>query len=333
VVDRVASLDEVLEELKKLAGEDTEHKTFHQMDLVAYAGLEVRPGKGKNRVAVLYAEGEIVDGEGRSDQVGGDRVSRELRKLRLDADVKAVVLRVNSPGGSASASDLIQREVILTQKTKPLVVSMGTYAASGGYWISTYADRIFAHPTTLTGSIGVFGLLPSFQKLANEHGVTFDGVQTARLGMLGTVTRPHTDAELARIQGFTDSIYEQFLSKVSEGRKLEREKVQEIAQGRVWSGVQAQKLGLVDELGTLMDAAKFAAEKAGVGGDYRMDMPEGRKSFAEQLAESLKDESRPKARSAVDVLMGDVQRQVDILRSLNDPRGVYARMPFELALR
>ncbi|WNG19413.1 signal peptide peptidase SppA [Cystobacter fuscus] len=332
LVDRVASFDEVLEELKKLSGTDSENKSFNQIDLAAYAGTEVHPGKGKNRIAVVYAEGEIVNGEGRSDQVGGDRLSRELRKLRQDPDVKAVVLRVNSPGGSASASDLIQREVILTQKTKPLVVSMGTYAASGGYWISTYADRIFAAPNTLTGSIGVFGLLPNFQKLANDLGVTFDGVQTARMATLGTVTRPQGEAELARIQALTDRVYEQFLDKVSEGRKLDREKLKEIAQGRVWSGVQAQKLGLVDEFGTLEDAARFAAEKAGVGKDYRMDMPKGRKSFAEQLAESLNEEARPKARSAVDVLMADVQRQVEVLRSLNDPAGVYARMPFEVSI-
>ncbi|MET0405078.1 MAG: signal peptide peptidase SppA, partial [Cystobacter sp.] len=144
LVDRIASYDEVLEELEKLAGRDTERKTFNQIDLVAYADQPVLPKSGANRIAVVYAEGEIVNGEGRPEQVGGDRVSRELRKLRQDSDVKAVVLRVNSPGGSASASELIQREVILTRKVKPVVISMGTYAASGGYWISTYGDRIFA---------------------------------------------------------------------------------------------------------------------------------------------------------------------------------------------
>jgi protease IV len=333
LVDRAASFDEVLEELEKLAGRDNEHKTFNQIDLAVYADLMVRPGLSANRIAVVYAEGEIVNGEGRADQVGGDRVSRELRKVRQDPGVKAVVLRVNSPGGSASASDLIQREVILTRKVKPVVISMGTYAASGGYWISTYGDRIFAAPNTITGSIGVFGLLPNVQKLANEHGITFDGVRTARMASLGSFSHPSDEAELARIQGMVDRVYDQFLSKVSEGRKLEREKVQEIAQGRVWSGVQAQKLGLVDELGTLADAARFAAEKAGVGADYRMDLPEGSKSLADQLAEAFNDESRPKARSAVDVLVSDVQRQADVLRSLNDPRGTYARMPFALSIR
>jgi len=332
LVDRVASFDEVVEELKKLGGTDSRNKTFNQMELATYANLEARPRKGKHRIAVVYAEGEIVNGEGRPEQAGGDRVSRELRKLRQDDDVKAVVLRVNSPGGSASASDLIQREVILTRQVKPVVISMGTYAASGGYWISTHGDRIFASPTTLTGSIGVFGILPNVQKLANEHGITWDSVQTAKMATLGTLTRPKSPQELARIQGFVDHVYEQFLTKVSEGRKLEREKVQEIAQGRVWSGQEALTLGLVDELGGLEEAAKFAAEKAGVGDDYRMDLPKGSKTFAEQLAESLNKESKPKARSAFDQLSTEVLRQVEALQSLNDPRGVYARMPFEVTV-
>jgi protease-4 len=333
LVDRIAGFDEVLEELKTLAGTtDTEEKTFNQIDLDTYADLEVRPKEGKNRVAVVYAEGVIVNGEGRYDQVGGDRVSRELRKLRLDEEVKAVVLRVNSPGGSASASDLIQREVILTRKVKPVVISMGSYAASGGYWISTYGDRIFAQPNTLTGSIGVFGMLPNVQKLANTHGITFDSVQTAKMANPATLTRPKTEPELARIQLLVDRIYESFLTKVSEGRQMPKEKVHDIGQGRVWSGEEARKLGLVDEVGGLQEAAKFAAEKAGVGSDYRMDLPEAPKPFMQQLIESMDKKPKPTALSEVDVLWSDMQRQLDALRSLDDPTGVYARMPFEVTV-
>jgi len=334
LADRVASFDEVQAELETLAGTHEQLKTFNQIELAKYAKLEAPPRKsGKGRIGVVYAEGEIVNGEGRPEQAGGDRVSRELRKLRKDPEVKAVVLRVNSPGGSASASDLIQREVILTRKEKPVVISMGSYAASGGYWISAYGDRIFAEPTTITGSIGVFGMLPNVQKLANEHGITWDSVQTAKMANLGTLTRPKTEAELARIQGMVDHVYEQFLTKVSEGRKLEREKVHEIGQGRVWSGAEASKLGLVDELGGLQEAAKFAAEKAGVGSDYEMDLPSGPKPFAQQLMESLNEEKKPRARSAVERLWGDVQQQVEVLRSFDDPTGVYARMPVELTIR
>ncbi|MBN1205475.1 MAG: signal peptide peptidase SppA [Myxococcaceae bacterium] len=330
LVDRIAAFDEILEELKALAGTDEQEKTFNQISLDTYAELEVRPKGGKHRVGVVYAEGEIVNGEGRPEQAGGDRVSRELRKLRQDPDVKAVVLRVNSPGGSAGASDLIQREVIITRKVKPVVISMGSYAASGGYWISAYGDRIFAQPTTITGSIGVFGLLPNVQELANDHGITFDSVQTAKMANPATLARPKTEEELARIQHLVDRVYEQFLDKVAEGRQLPREKVHEIGQGRVWSGEEARKLGLVDELGGLQEAARFAAERAGVGSDYRMDLPEAPKPFLEQLMESLETKPKRKAHSAVDRLWSDVQRQLEILRSLNDPAGVYARMPFEV---
>jgi protease-4 len=334
LVDRVAPYDEVLEELKKLAGTDEQEKTFNQIDLDTYSKLEVRPKDGKHRIGVVYAEGEIVNGEGRPEQAGGDRVSRELRELRQDPDVKAVILRVNSPGGSAGASDLIQREVIATRKVKPVVISMGSYAASGGYWISAYGDRIFAQPNTITGSIGVFGMLPNVQKLANEHGITFDSVQTARMANPSTLARPKTEAELARIQHLVDRVYEEFLNKVAEGRQMPREKVHEIGQGRVWSGEEARKLGLVDELGGLQEAVRFAAEKAGVGSDYHMELPAAPKPFFEQLMETMEGAPKRKARaSVVDRLWSDVQWQLEVLRSLNDPAGVYARMPFEVTVR
>ncbi|MCC6513014.1 MAG: signal peptide peptidase SppA, partial [Geothrix sp.] len=262
LVDRIAPYDEVLDELKKLAGKQPKDKDFPQITLATYAGIPGEAKAGKTRIAVLVAEGEIVDGEGKSSQIGGERLSRELRRLRLDERVKAVVLRVNSPGGSASASELIQREVVLTKKVKPLVISMGHLAASGGYWISTYGDRIFAEPTTITGSIGVFGLLPNVKKLANGHGITWDSVQTAKLANPMTLTRPKNDLELNRIQGMVDHIYEQFVAKVADSRKLKKETVHEIAQGRVWSGREAVKLGLVDEIGGLGAALKHAAKMA-----------------------------------------------------------------------
>jgi protease-4 len=210
---------------------------------------------------------------------------------------------------------------------------MGSYAASGGYWISAYGDRIFAQPTTITGSIGVFGMLPNVQKLANTHGITFDSVQTAKMANPATLARPKTEAELARIQHLVDRIYEQFLTKVAEGRQLPRERVHEIGQGRVWSGEEALKLGLVDELGGLQEAARFAAEKAGVGSDYRMDLPEAPKPFLQQLMESLDETPKPKAHSAVEPLWSDMQRQLEALHSLDDPTGIYARMPLEVTVR
>lgn len=335
LVDKIAPYDEVLDALKALAGRKPKDRDFPQIALATYAGIPGEAKRGHNRIAVLVAEGEIVDGEGKANQIGGDSLSRELRRLRLDDKVKAVVLRVNSPGGSAAASELIQREVILTRKAKPVVVSMGHLAASGGYWISTYGDRIFAEPGTITGSIGVFGMLPNVKQLANDHGITWDSVQTAKLANPMTLTRPKTDFELARIQGIVDHIYDQFIAKVADSRKMKKEAVQEIAQGRVWSGQEALKLGLVDEIGGLDAAVKFAAKKANVENDYYVAGPDEEPDALKQLVRSIvQGKPRKLAKvGPVDVLVGDLKRQMEVLSSLNDPQGVYARLPFDLDLR
>ena len=335
LLDKLASPDEVLGELKVLAGKKADQIDLPQIDLGTYMRMP-SDSKGKNRIAVVYAEGEIVDGRGQDGQVGGDSVSRELRKLRLDKHVKAIVLRVNSPGGSALASDLIQHEVILAKKEKPVIVSMGYLAASGGYWISTYGDRIFAEPNTVTGSIGVFGLLPNVQKLANEHGITWDSVQTAKMANPMTITRSKTEAELGRVQALVDDIYSQFLDKVAASRKLKRDEVHEIAQGRVWSGRQALKLGLVDELGGLEDAVRYAARQAKIEGDYHVDAPGEPRSTVEKFMKLLGGDKSPYSRSMAgpaDHVRQELQRVLGSIEALNDPRGVYARMPFDLSLR
>lgn len=332
LVDELAPYDQVLDRLKELSGRQPADQDFPQIDLAAYAKMPHEP-RGKHRIGVLYAEGEIVGGEGQSNQVGGDRLSREIRRLRLDRNIKAIVLRVNSPGGGADASDLIQRELILARKAKPVVISMGTVAASGGYWISAYGDRIFAEPSTLTGSIGVFGMLPNIRKLASDHGIHVDGVQTARLGM-PNLFRPAAPEELARIQAMVDHVYDQFLDKVAEGRKMPRERVHEIAQGRVWSGVEAKRLGLVDELGGLQDAIAYAAKKADLGKDYRIDAPEGTRSPAEKMMKLLGGGgSRPLARGPVGDLKARLEQQVQTLDALNDPRGIYVRLPVDVNYR
>ena len=335
LVDKVANYDEVLDELKKVSGKEAKDKDFPQIEMDTYVKIPGETAKGKNRIAVVYAEGEIVDGEGQGNQIGGERLSRELRKLRMDKNVKAIVFRVNSPGGSAVASELIQRETVLLKAAgKPVVVSMGYVAASGGYWISTYADRIFAQPNTITGSIGVFGMLPNIKKLANEHGITWDSVQMAKLAA-PSLARPRTTEELARIQSIVDDIYDRFLTKVSEGRKLKKEAVAEIAQGRVWSGKAALKIGLVDEMGGLQDAIKHAAKLAKVEGDYKVDAPEAPKDPIEKLLKSLnKGEKRKLVKAGpVDELKAEFERALATLQTLNDPRGVYARMPFDVNLK
>ena len=298
------------------------------------------------KVAVVYAEGDIVDGDAdATGYIGGDRFARELRRLREDGSVKAILLRVNSPGGSALASEVIQRELALTRQAgKPVVVSMGTVAASGGYWITTAADRVFAEPNTITGSIGVFGLLPSIQGLANSYGVTFDGVKTGKYADLFTISRPKTPDELNVVQGFVDHIYGEFLDRVATARKLPREQVQEIAQGRVWSGEQAIKLGLVDEIGGLEKALAFTKTKAGLPTNAKIVEYPAPKELAEELSEWLAGERRPVA-SIGALLPGgahagplargvkEIQAQIDALGKLNDPTGTYARLPFELQMK
>jgi protease-4 len=334
LVDRITPFDEVLDELKTLSGKDAKDKDFPQISLAVYAGIPGEAKTGKTRIAVVVAEGDIVDGEGKSNQIGGERISRELRKLRTDNRVKAVVLRVNSGGGSAAASELIQREVVLTKKVKPVVVSMGYVAASGGYWISTYADRIFAEPTTITGSIGVVGLFTNVKKLANDHGITWDSVQTAKLA-LPTITRPRNEQELARIQSIVDHDYDQFLTKVADSRKMKKEAVHEIAQGRVWSGQEAQKLGLVDELGGLGDAVRFAAKAAKAENDFYVVGPERETDMFKELLRNLGQGKPRKLVKAgpVEALTEAFRVQLEHLSALNDPQGVYARMPYELDLK
>jgi len=335
LVDQLSTTDQVLDELKALAGRKASDPDFPQVDLETYMRIPVAAAS-KNRIALVFAEGEIVDGNGHLGQVGGERLSRELRKLRLDPQVKAIVLRVNSPGGSALASELIQREVILARKEKPVVVSMGYLAASGGYWISTYGDRIFAEPNSITGSIGVYGLLPSIQKLAAEHGVSWDTLQTSKLADLTTITRTKSPAELARVQSMVDDIYDQFLARVSVSRKMSRDQVNEIAQGRVWSGRQALKLGLVDELGGIQDAERYAAKRAHVEDDYRVDGPGEPRSLAERLfrlLNSSEERGLSQARGPAAELRGRLEQALSGLQALNDPRGVYARMAYDLNLR
>jgi protease-4 len=212
---------------------------------------------------------------------------------------------------------------------------MGHLAASGGYWISTYGDRIFAEPTTITGSIGVFGLLPNVKKLANEHGITWDSVQTAKLANPMTITRPKNDLELNRIQGLVDHIYEQFISKVADSRKLKKEAVHEIAQGRVWSGQEAVKLGLVDELGGLGAALKHAAKMAKAENDFYVVGPEHEPDALKELLKNIgQGKSRKLAKPGpVDALTEAFKLQVDRFSALNDPHGIYARLPFEIDLK
>ncbi|HXB03156.1 MAG TPA: signal peptide peptidase SppA [Opitutaceae bacterium] len=339
LVDRIAYRDEILAELKTKTGRTGAKEVFKQVALADYASAlpESDPATKPTdkTIAVAYAEGDIVDGEGVDGEIGGDKFSRMLRELRLDDSVQAIVLRVNSPGGSATASEEIQRELRLTRKTKPVIVSMGTVAASGGYWISAYGDKIYAEPTTITGSIGVFGLFFNVQKLAGDLGLTFDVAKTGKFADALTISRPKTDEELALFQQLVDWIYGQFIGKVSEGRHLDRAAVEEIAQGRVWSGTEAKKLGLVDEIGGLDAAIKFAAQKAQLGDNYRVVEYPRTKELTEVIVDWIQGQKHDQTRAtdALSQLMAQIKEQAKTLHEFNDPRGLYARLPLEMMIK
>jgi protease-4 len=350
LVDRVAYHDEVLAELKVATGRKKDStQPFKQIGMKEYARLVSGNGLvakrsggdkielgGKGKIAIVYAEGEIVDGNGHEEgYVFGAKTARMLRGIRLDDDIKAVVLRVNSPGGSVSASETIAREVKLLAAKKTVVISMGAYAASGGYWISTPGERIFAEPATITGSIGVYGIFLNFQGLMTDKlGLSFDTVKTGKFADAATITRPKTPEEIALFQESVDWVYDQFISKVTDGRKLDRALVEDIAQGRVWSGSQALKLGLVDEIGGLDAAVKHAAEKAGLGAGFRVAEYPRAKLFAEAFAEALEGRRREKSLAGpVGLMISEAVHELEMLAKFNDPQGLYARLPFDLRLQ
>ncbi len=342
LVDQVAYSDEVIADFKKMTGESKEKsQQFRQISINSYSRIpevaDINNGNqnSKNKIAIVYAEGEIVDGSGTSSQIGGDRLAKELRKLRLDEKVKAVVLRVNSPGGSATASEVIGREVDLIRKQKPVIVSMGNFAASGGYWIAMGADQIFAQANTVTGSIGVFGLLFNIQDIASKNGITWDIVKTSKFADIQTNSRPKSPEELARLQKVVNLIYDRFISNVATHRKLSKNQVQEIAQGRVWSGAQAKQLGLVDEIGGLDAAIAAAAKKANLGEDWTLKEPAKPRTLEERILDNLTGDNLTKIPTPVDPLTREfirLQEELLMIKEMNDPKGIYTRLPFNLKI-
>lgn len=291
--------------------------------------------KPKNEVAVVYCVGGIESGDGDDMTIGSERISQAIRDARLDDDVKAIVLRVNSPGGSALASDVIWREVVLAQEVKPVVVSMGDVAASGGYYISCAADYIFAQPNTITGSIGVFGVLPNMQGFWNNKlGVTFDGVGTNDNSNFGSLNRPLTDEEFKLIQEGVDDIYGDFIGKVADGRGMTPADVDSIGQGRVWSGVDAIEIGLVDELGGLEDAIAYAANLAELeDGDYKTtSLPEQEENpFMEIMAQMEDMDARTQILEEIGV-NDDMLMFWQYATSLKNMEGYQARMPYYITI-
>jgi len=282
LVDGLKYKDEILDELRQRTGIDSK-ADINNVEIGEYTSTETKDeddNASKNRIAVVYASGEIAGGDGDDNSIGSESISKALRKVRLDNKVKAVVLRVNSPGGSSLASDVIWREVMLTKKVKPIIVSMGDVAASGGYYISCAADSIIAEPNTITGSIGIFAIIPNMQKLFNDKlGITFDGVKTGKYADLGDMSRPLSPDEKLILQNQVNHGYDDFTKAVAAGRHKTQPYINSIGQGRVWTGAQALKIGLVDRLGNIDDAIKMASKKAKLK-NYRLEtFPEQKSIF------------------------------------------------------
>lgn len=287
MVDKLVYKDEVLEEIRTLTGVNSADKiAWVKLSKYHKAPLLEKKSLSDPKIAVIYAGGEIESGEGSSEKIGSETLAKAIRKAREDEKVKAIVLRVNSPGGSALASEVIWREMNLAKKSKPVVVSMGDVAASGGYYISAPANKIFAEPNTITGSIGVFGLLLNTQKLLNNKlGISIDTLGTNKFSNFGSITRPLTAEERNILQESVEDVYSTFVQRVAEGRKLSPEAVDSIGQGRVWSGTDAKRIGLVDEFGGLNAAIAEAAKMANTKKYRVVELPELKKPIEELMKE------------------------------------------------
>jgi protease-4 len=305
---------------------------LHLVAFCDYVAAKVLNLSGKENVAILFADGEIIDGKEYAD-VASDRFVAEIDKIRKDRTVKAVVLRVNSPGGSVVASEKIRTALKLLMDEKPLVASYANYAASGGYWISSGAQKIYSDATCLTGSIGVFSLIPEFSKVLDKVGVNIVSVGSNKHSDMYSLMRPFDAEETASLQAYVEDIYERFVGLVAEARKMEIPAVDEIAQGRVWVGTDALELGLVDEIGGLREAVYYAASLAGYvsKGDYHVVGYPKPMTMSEQLMEMISG-----MKEAPSILAGTpfeaLGKELSRLKE-NNPSQVYARLPYDIQIR
>ncbi len=330
-VDGVKYKDEVLDMLKEKTGSESINK-INFINLNNYVKVN-RPSVGdrNKKVAVIFAEGSIVDGKGSDGDIGSVTLSRQLRSARLDDKIKAVVLRINSPGGSALASDVIWREVLLLKKVKPVIVSMGNVAASGGYYIACAADTIVAQPNTITGSIGVFGVLWNAKGLTDKLGVSVDTVKTGAMADLGTASRAMTEPERKYIQNQIEMIYDVFIGKVADGRKMTKADVDSIGQGRVWSGIDAKRIGLVDVLGGMDVAINIAAKKAKLEDFSVVFLPRPEKGLTKFFKDLSGDED-DKVSKIMAKELGPDYKYYQYLKNARQIQGIQARMPYEIEI-
>lgn len=331
-VDRLVTDSERRSYLIELAGERIDGSKndmdFRGVTYKKYLRSARLPEKSEaNKVAVIAAVGNIIDGDAPPSEIGGTTLTKLIRKARLDDDVRAIVLRIDSPGGSKSASEMIRTELLAAQASGiPLVASMGSFAASGGYWIASSADEIWASPTTITGSIGIFGLMPSFEKTLARYGVYSDGVATTPLAGGASAMRGITPAMGDVLQALIDAGYQQFLTTVAQGRDMEVDAVHEVAQGRIWTGEKAQQLGLVDELGGLEQAISAAASLANLE-NYSIWNVETELTAEEKVLRMLAETTYrivPEIKTgAISQMTGMIRKELGFLERLNDPNHVY----------
>ena len=328
LVDELKYEDEVFSTIKKIININEKEKISF-VSLSKYVNAPDVIIKTNNKIAVIYAVGEIMSGEGNDERIGSVEISKAIREARLDTAIKAIVFRVNSPGGSALASDIIWRETILAQKAKPFVVSMGDVAASGGYYISCGADRIFAEPNTITGSIGVFGMIPNIQKALSEKlGITVDTVNTNKHSDVPSVLRGTSGVEYDYIQQSVERIYNVFITKVAEGRKMQKNDVDSIGQGRVWSGADALKIHLVDELGGISNAIAYAAKMAKLP-EYKIIALPKQKDPLQELLGNGKEELETRS---MKTNLGEYYIYIKQLKNVLQLKGIQARLPYEMII-
>jgi len=329
-IDEIAYKDEFLKDLRSKIGL-SEKARIKTITMDKYTDVEDHEKKNTSRdkIAVIYAQGSIAGGEGNDQSIGSERISRAIRKAREDDKVKAIVFRINSGGGDGLASDIIWREVSLAAKTKPVVASFGDVAASGGYYIACAATRILAEPNTITGSIGVFGLIPNFEGLMkNKLGITFDEAKTNKNSGFIPVQRALTPFEYATIQKEIEDFYDTFITKVAEGRKLTKAQVDSIGQGRVWSGVDAKQIGLIDDFGGLNKAIGVAADLAKLKSYKIWALPEQKDPIQQIIDEIFGNSPESKIQS----IMGEDYKYYRILKEIRGMKAVQARMLYDFEL-
>ena len=323
-IDKIAYRDEVLDMLKTKTG--SEKINFVSFKKYTNVAAKIKTNKAKDRIAVIYAEGDIKQGKSSPGTIGSESLAETIRKVRSLDRVKAIVFRVNSPGGDAQASEIIRRELSLAAQKVPVIVSMGNVAASGGYWISTPGKYIFAEASTITGSIGVFGIIPNLQKLFNNKlGITFDDIKTNENADFIDVMKPMSEFQKAKINQSIKRIYGNFVSLVSKSRKLDEQYVDSIARGRVWAGSDALKVGLIDSIGGLEAAINAAAREAKLGDLYKISEYPVEKEFFQALMEEISGETTARF---IKSEMGDYYKYYEQASKVKNMQGIQARLPY-----